>query len=359
MSLSPTELHRLPTCRCCECNRSHLFLHILPNSESPSATEQDGLSKFDNLRAWIKLDNHSGQQGDQSEKHISLDHTNESALAFRVPDHMLNFPERHITIVLEMVPKSAKSTFLSTAINFLRIPKRQPEYSSIDSFSSSDQSYDLPYDGHKLDSRLRHFKMPQILIMAIGLTALIVAVCTFALLPFSQHGTNIWPEDGYIRYPTPGSNGPKRQLRILYQNATEWSRKNPHNNGQWRMRIDDQALVPIEAWDRDEDRIQQWFANRYPGMRHVVETRSYLRPSWLGSLNVSVPWDDQFHFAHCIVAMRRYWKAKETGTHVCPRDISPTHVQHFLNWLDGIVFKPEPGLPYMGPEMAWQTKLCF
>ncbi|KAF4442609.1 DUF3328 domain [Fusarium acutatum] len=160
-------------------------------------------------------------------------------------------------------------------------------------------------------------------------------------------------------YPTPGSDGPKRQLRILYHNATEWSQKNPHGNGEWKIRMDDQALIPAAAWDPEEERYQAWFHDRYKVMSTAVKERSFIRPSWLGSLHMVVPWDDEFHLAHCVVTLKRYWKAKETGKHVCPRGIAPNHIEHCLNWFEGYAFRPEPQLPKMGPTMAWQTKVCF
>ncbi|KAH6648215.1 hypothetical protein BKA67DRAFT_683703 [Truncatella angustata] len=142
---------------------------------------------------------------------------------------------------------------------------------------------------------------------------------TLLITTFDKSATK-WPFDGYVRYPSSGSEGPRRQLRILYHNATEWSRNNPHDHGEWKIRIDDQSLIPIEAWDEDEDRYQQWFHDRYDVMREVVENKSYIRPSWLGSMEIAVPWDDEFQLAHCIVAMRRYWKAKET-VGMCTRAI--------------------------------------
>lgn len=169
-----------------------------------------------------------------------------------------------------------------------------------------------------------------------------------------------WSEDGYIRYLTPGSEGPKRQARIYYYNATEWSQNNPHDNGQWKIRMDDQALIPTEAWDEDEDKYQEWYHARYPEMRDVIRSRKFLRPSWLGSLDILVPWDKEFHLAHCVLTMRRYWKAKETGKHVCSRDIDHNHIQHCLNWFDGMVFADDAsGVPEMGTHMIWQTKVCY
>ncbi|KAF5024430.1 hypothetical protein F66182_3516 [Fusarium sp. NRRL 66182] len=196
------------------------------------------------------------------------------------------------------------------------------------------------------------------IIATLGFMSLLAVVVALVFSKAPTHKSS-WSEEGYIRYHTPGSNGPKRQSRILYENATEWSRNNPHDNGEWKIRLDDQALIPAAAWDPDEDRYQAWFHDRYEVMSDVVKKRSYIRPSWLGSLDILVPWDDEFHLAHCVVTMKRYWKAKESGTHVCPRDIAYNHIEHCLNWFDGYVFRKDPKLPQMGPAMAWQTKVCY
>ncbi|KPM38152.1 hypothetical protein AK830_g8411 [Neonectria ditissima] len=212
---------------------------------------------------------------------------------------------------------------------------------------------DNPPGRYFLRSRKKVFVL--LLLLSFLLAALVVLAALFLKRP-----TSTWSEDGYIRYATPGSEGPKRQTRIYYRNATEWAHKNPHSNGEWKIRLDDQAIVPSEAWDSDEDRYQEWFHARYAEMHDVIETGKYIRPSWLGSLNIFVPWDKEFHLAHCVVTLRRYWKAKETGKHVCSRDIDYDHIQHCLNWMDGLVFSPNPGtIPEMSTHMIWQTKLCY
>jgi hypothetical protein len=198
-------------------------------------------------------------------------------------------------------------------------------------------------------------------VCAVILCALVFLVTTFIIyLPSQSAGATAWPEDGYIRYPTPGSDGPKRQGRIYYRNASAWSLNNPHDNGEWRIRLDDQALVPVAAWD-DEDKFQQWYHERYPEMSEVIRTKKFIRPSWLGSPQILVKWDKEYHFAHCFLTMRRYWKAKETGRHVCPKDIDYNHIQHCLNWFEGMAFTEaaEATIPSMGKYMIWQTKICY
>lgn len=112
----------------------------------------------------------------------------------------------------------------------------------------------------------------------------IATVLAFSALFESRNSQPIgeakhWPDDGYIRYPTSDSEGPKHQSRIYYHNASDWSRNDPHDNGEWRIRMDDQSLIPSEAWDEDEDKYQQWYHARYPEMEDVIRPRKFLRPS--------------------------------------------------------------------------------
>jgi hypothetical protein len=66
--------------------------------------------------------------------------------------------------------------------------------------------------------------------------------------------------DGWIRYPRPPeSNSPRRQLPIYHHNATARAQSKSHDDGQWRVRIENQALSPAELYD-DEDRYQKWVA---------------------------------------------------------------------------------------------------
>ena len=175
-------------------------------------------------------------------------------------------------------------------------------------------------------------------LLILGLPLLLVLLVSV----FSTFEKTKWPSDGWIKYRTANSEGPRRQLRIFYHNASAWSRNNPHDHGEWGIRLDDQALIPAELYDEDEDRYQQWFINRYPEMHQVVLHKQHIRPSWLGSLQVEVPWDHQFHLAHCVMTLRRYWKARESGTHVCPRDIDYWHIKHCLDWFDAYAFPLGP-----------------
>jgi len=95
-------------------------------------------------------------------------------------------------------------------------------------------------------------KHQTITLVILGLPLLLVLLVSV----FSASEKTKWPSDGWIKYRTPSSEGPRRQLRIFYHNASAWSRNNPHDHGEWRIRLDDQALIPAELYDEDEDRYQ-------------------------------------------------------------------------------------------------------
>lgn len=226
-------------------------------------------------------------------------------------------------------------------LSWARLPLRWPQWHGYKTISSTTTSESKPI----------HWR--SYLIACVSLVFLGIVVVVSVLLAMAGHKDNV-----YDRYDTSGSEGPKHQLRIYWQNASEWVADNPQDSGKWKVRIDDQAIIPAELYDEDEERYQQWYRTRYPEMQEVIDNRDYIRPSWMGSLDMMVPWDDQFHYAHCILALRRYWKAKETGKHVCGRDIDYLHIDHCLSSLERSAFIDGPREESQG-VMYWQTKVCF
>jgi len=174
-----------------------------------------------------------------------------------------------------------------------------------------------------------------------------------------EHG--IW-----VRYNLQGSQGPKYQLQFTHHNASSWAAKNPHQNGEWAFRIDDQAMIPAHLMDEEEELYQRWFRTRYPEKNQIRLDQKYLNESFLGDPDqIQVPSDKQFHMAHCVRALRRYWQAKETGKHVCPRDIDYRHMKHCLDSMDEWAF-PDGARGSVKPvvdsgtwKLIWETKVCF
>ncbi|KAH6675056.1 hypothetical protein B0J14DRAFT_443205, partial [Halenospora varia] len=177
---------------------------------------------------------------------------------------------------------------------------------------------------------------------------------------FHQYYENgIW-----VRYDLKASQGPKYQLQFTHHNASSWAAKNPHDSGEWAFRIDDQAMIPAHLMDEEEMLYQRWFQKRYPEKNQVRLNQDYIKDSWLGDPDkIQVPSDKQFHMAHCVRALRRYWQAKETGKHVCPRDIDYRHMKHCLDSMDEWAF-PDGERGSIKPvvdsgtwKLIWETKV--
>lgn len=286
-----------------------------------------------------------------------------------------NSPSELVAACHRLEPVSAKEEVSPIATSFLIVLSRLPLVDRLSlqsnmeqekrpsTFGSwSPQTFNSSSDLHPnawiprfaFDARSR--KSPKSMLILRGCAFLLFCFLVFSIInPHSNAGAG-----EYIRYPTGDSEGPKHQLRIYIENATEWARNNPHDNGEWRVRVDDQAIIPAHLYDDEEDKYQQWFAARYPHYTEIVEKKNYIRPSWLGSWNVGVPWDKQFHDAHCALVIRRYFNAKESGKHVCGRDIDYGHVKHCIDSMDAKAFPPGPMVKEDPPMwMYWKTKVCF
>ncbi|KAF2733339.1 hypothetical protein EJ04DRAFT_410891, partial [Polyplosphaeria fusca] len=143
----------------------------------------------------------------------------------------------------------------------------------------------------------------------------------------------------WVAHDTNGSKGPKYQLALEGHNVSSWISSATHNKTKWALRIDDQAIVPTALLDDEERHYQLWYQTNYPEAHQILLNHDYINATWLSSYNVNrVPVDDLFHFSHCVLALRRYIKAKETGRHVCSRDIDRDHVRHCLDALDWLAF---------------------
>jgi hypothetical protein len=153
-----------------------------------------------------------------------------------------------------------------------------------------------------------------------------------------QPGNSAWQ-----RYDVKGSVGPRYQLQFSYSNLTDWAKLHSHTNEKWFLRIDDQAMIPAALVDEEELHYQAWYQARYPEMNAIRLNQTYLDEEFLGDPEaIQVPADTTFHMSHCVRAVRRYWQAKETGRHVCARDIDYQHVKHCLDALDMWAFPEGP-----------------
>lgn len=200
----------------------------------------------------------------------------------------------------------------------------------------------------------------QLLCISGVITCVLIVLALSAKYLIAGHSPDKY--HSWMAYDTHGSIGPKYQLSLTGQNVSEWS-SYIHNDGEWVLRIDDQAIIPLHLMDEEEKHYQEWYRNHYPEVNQIRLNLDYLNETWLSSPSVDqVPVDDLFHLSHCVLALRRYIKAKETGRHVCGRDIDHDHMTHCLDALDWWAFPsgertetiPNPQRPFW-----WRTKVCF
>lgn len=192
------------------------------------------------------------------------------------------------------------------------------------------------------------------IVTALSILAIIIS---YFILPRTADELHSW-----VQYDTRGSTGPKYQLSVDATNASAWS-DYAQDPSLWTLRIDDQAIIPIHLLDDKERHYQEWLQKRYTEMDQIRLNGSYLDESWLGSPAIDeVPTDELFHFSHCVLAVKRYVKARDTGRHVCGRDIDKEHVHHCLDALDWWAF-PEgrrgEDIPNFNRTFWWRTKVCF
>lgn len=167
----------------------------------------------------------------------------------------------------------------------------------------------------------------------------LIVFAVFRLGSFIQNkDIGIWQ-----RYDTSGSIGPRYQLQFDHHNVSSWEARYPKPEDTWFLRIDDQAMIPLSLVDDKELHYQRWFQTRYPEADQIRLNGDYLKQSFLSDYKaIRVPADKTFHLAHCVMVVRRYWWARESGHHVCPRDIDFKHIQHCLDALDSWAFPEGP-----------------
>lgn len=137
--------------------------------------------------------------------------------------------------------------------------------------------------------------------------------------------------DWWQRFDTSGSEGPRYDLNLHHHNVSDFTNSEMFRGQNWTVRLDDQTIVPTALIDEEEVEYQKYMKKRYPEWQEVVEHKNHVSETWLHDPDsILIPADQMFHVGHCVRVFRRYWQAKETGRHVCPRDIDYRHVPHPL-----------------------------
>lgn len=179
--------------------------------------------------------------------------------------------------------------------------------------------------------------------LAFIIAALILVIMgiTLAALPIVRRSTtkvnNVW-----LSWDLPkDSKGPKNQLQFTWPhpNFTTWSAENGRSVDDFYLRLDDQTMIPTEYVDDYELQYQDWYAKHYPWFAEIGDSKAYLNESyWRDTRSYPLAIDHEFHVAHCVLTMKRYWKARESNHHVCPRDINHNHISHCFGVLESYAF---------------------
>jgi hypothetical protein len=191
---------------------------------------------------------------------------------------------------------------------------------------------------HRLATHRGYIKKNLAFIIAAMMLALLGAtVVTMTILRGPTSKTNVW-----LSWDLPkDSKGPKNQLQFTWPhpNFTTWSAENDHSVDDFYLRLDDQAMIPTEYVEEYEFQYQEWYAKHYPWFAEIGASKAYLNESyWRNSRSFPLAIDHEFHVAHCVLTMKRYWTARESNRHVCPRDIDHSHISHCFGVLESYAF---------------------
>jgi hypothetical protein len=205
------------------------------------------------------------------------------------------------------------------------------------------------------------FLLLLVIVLFLGIGIMTSLQITFRGSDLDNSEAGLW-----LTWNTSHSTGLEHQLQF----TKPWSRFVEYFDEEtihqpWFVRLDDQSMVTPDLIDDTEMKYQRWFRERYPEMEKIRLSGDYLNESfWLDPDSVRIVTDPLFHPAHCLLALRRYWLAKETGQHVCPRDIDYHHVKHCLDSLDDVFFVDLQKMPIVTLEdsdnrMPWLVNACF
>jgi hypothetical protein len=217
--------------------------------------------------------------------------------------------------------------------------------------------HQIPKTDEKVRSGRRQPLRKSLFIMTIALLLALLIYMATTLFPHQQ----LWK-----RYIIGKSVGPEYQLSLTHLNVSAWKENSKYNSDDWALRIDDQSILPKALYNDNEDHYQHWFRNRYAEMEEIRQRQLYVNETFLSDpFSIQVPTDSLFHNAHCVLALRRYWWARESGRHVCPRDLDYKHIKHCLDTLDSLFFLGgTKGVVKQEPVsedrfLHWKTKVCF
>lgn len=99
-------------------------------------------------------------------------------------------------------------------------------------------------------------------------------------------------------------------------------------------------MISTQYVDNYERQYQAWYAKQYPWSAEIGNPEAYLNELyWRDSRNYPLAIDHDFHVAHCVWTMKRYWKAKESNHHACHHDTDHKHISHCFGVLESYAVK--------------------
>jgi peptidoglycan/LPS O-acetylase OafA/YrhL len=267
---------------------------------------------------------------------------------------------RHVEMPSAAFASWLESTLLSSAtapeaywpiVDYELVEGRKPEFTeSVSEAGDLSNIYDAEMQPTpRRRPRYRHSNI-------VGITLFFLVVFTGML---AQPFTNSYSP--FIRYPTPKQNkGPRFQEMLSPSNVTTWLL--PFKSmDDYISRLDDQTILLNSSFTAYEVRIREWFAQHYPQLEQVVQNGLNLNSTYLGPPKTQrqFPIDDRFHVTHCVVALRRFWKALDEGVHVAPRDMDMAHLNHCLAQLERFSMDDNHWCKDSGMFLQWETMVVW
>jgi len=209
------------------------------------------------------------------------------------------------------------------------------------------------FEANKLQ-RSMFEKRRHLLFLAVTTMVLLLAIITTVLGLAS-----LTPKPKQMGRSAIHTTGLANQLYLTGSNVSEWRAQN--NASQWRLRLDDQSMIPLSMLDERELKVQAWFEETFPALKLNRDSGRYLDADYL-ALWDEIILDEKYHIAHCVAAFRRYLVAMETGRHICRKDVSLAHLQHCVQQLENFAFRSNSSWVSQRERtitLKWHTDICF
>jgi hypothetical protein len=110
-----------------------------------------------------------------------------------------------------------------------------------------------------------------------------------------------------------------------------------------------------------EYRIREWFASHYPQLDEVVRNHLNTNSSYLDfpETQRQFPIGDRFHVTHCVIALRRFWRALDEDAHIAPRDMHMAHLDHCLHTLETFTMDDDIWCKNSWWGLRWETMVVW